>query len=362
VGAIAGAGLAGVQGHPRRSLGLVPLGATGLLAVLGWAAGSSNLGWPCLALGAMSGLINVPLRAAYQAAVPPDARGNGMAIMNTTAYALTVGMSVLMSRLVEAHFLKTGAGQLWFLAVLAAGGAVVAWWALLRDCLEQIVEILLWPMFRIRGCGPGLEKVPWRGPVIVIANHAAYCDPLWLAKVLPRRITPMMTSEFFDKPGLHFLMTKITHTIRVQAARFRRAAPELDEAVARLDKGECVLIFPEGWMRRKEERQLKPFGQGIWHILRQRPQTPVVPCWIEGGWGSYTSHAGGPPLTNKPMDLWRPIRVAVGEPIVVDPAYLADQRVTRQYLWHVCLEMRKYLSLPPPDLGVEAPETAGQDQ
>ena len=67
--------------------------------------------------------------------------------------------------------------------------------------------------------------------------------------------------------------------------------------------------------------------------------------------------AGGPPQP----DHWQ-VRVAVGEPIVVDPAYLADQRVTRQYLWHVCLEMRKYLSLPPPDLGVEAPETAGQDQ
>lgn len=362
VGAVAGAGLAGVQGHPRRSLGLVPLGATGLLVVLAWAAGTSNLTWPCLAIGLMSGLVNVPLRAAYQAAVPPDARGNAMAIMNTTAYALTVSMSLLMAGLVKWGVLPTGVHQLWFLALLAAVGAAVAWWALLRDSLEQILEILLWPVFRIRGYGPGLEKVPLRGPLLVIANHAAYFDPLWLAKVLPRRLTPMMTSDFFDRPGLHFLMTRITHTIRVQSARFRRKAPELAEAVARLDKGECVLLFPEGWVRRKVEVPLRPFGQGIWHILTQRPETPVVPCWIEGGWGSYTSHAGGPPLTNKRPDFWRPIRIAVGEPIIVDPAYLADQRVTRQYLWHVCLETRKYLGLPPVDLTVETPGDAVEDR
>ena len=38
--------------------------------------------------------------------------------------------------------------------------------------------------------------------LLVVANHAAWFDPLWLAKVLPRFVTPMMTSAFFSTLSL----------------------------------------------------------------------------------------------------------------------------------------------------------------
>ena len=103
------------------------------------------------------------------------------------------------------------------------------------------------------------------------------------------------------------------------AATYRREAPELREAVAALDRGECVLIFPEGYMRRRVERPLRQFGQGVWHILRERPQTPVVVCWIEGGWGSYTSYYNGPPTVNKKVDWARHIDIGVSAPKVSLP-------------------------------------------
>ena len=60
------------------------------------------------------------------------------------------------------------------------------------------------------------------GPLLVVANHAAWLDTLWLAKVLPRRLTPMMTSVFYDLPGMRFLMRHVAGAIRVQASTFRR--------------------------------------------------------------------------------------------------------------------------------------------
>jgi hypothetical protein len=117
-------------------------------------------------------------------------------------------------------------------------------------------------------------------------------------------------------------------------------------------------------MRRREERPLKQFGQGVWHILRDRPQTPVVVCWIEGGWGSYASYWKGPPAVNKRMDFWRHIDIAVGEPMVLGAELLADQRATRSYLMRVCLETRKYLGLEPFLLGKRGrePDGAGDGQ
>ncbi len=91
------------------------------------------------------------------------------------------------------------------------------------------------------------------------------------------------------------MVTHLAETIRVEQSTFRREVPEIQKAISILDRGDCVLIFPEGGLRKKEENLIKQFGQGVWHILNARPQTPVVVCWIEGGWGSYFSYFNGPP-------------------------------------------------------------------
>jgi 1-acyl-sn-glycerol-3-phosphate acyltransferase len=346
IGAAAGSFLASLQGHPHRSLGLVPYAATGLLAAFVWLAASLNLTWPPFLLGLTGAVINVPLRAAYQAAVPVDARGNAMAVMNMANYLAGTALAVLLLILSRLELLLP-VGQIWFLAGLACVGVFVAWWALLRDGLELLVEILIWPLYRIRAQGPGARGFPPQGPVLIIANHTAWLDPVWLAKVIPRRLTPLMTSKFYDLPILRLLMLRVVHAIRVPAAPFRRQAPELDEAIRVLDGGNCVMLFPEGHVKRRGEQALRQFGQGVWRILSQRPQTPVVVCWIEGGWGSFTSWAGGPPLRGKPIDCWRSIDIALDEPRLAPAHILADQRATRHYFMDACLATRAYLGLEP---------------
>src|SRR5205823_5497021 len=149
---------------------------------------------------------------------------------------------------------------------------------------------------------------------------------------------------------LRWLMVHVVHASRVEASEFRREAPELRQAVAALDRGECVVVFPEGRMRRRDDQLLHRFGQGIWLILRERPNTPVVPCWIEGGWGSYFSYRGGPPTRNKRFDRWRRIDVAVSEPRVLEPAVLEDHRATRVHLMQACLGARQHLGLEAPPI------------
>jgi 1-acyl-sn-glycerol-3-phosphate acyltransferase len=216
--------------------------------------------------------------------------------------------------------------------------AVHLYW--LREWMELTASPLAWLIYRIHHTGPGRPLIPWHGPLIVIANHAAWFDPFWLGKVIPRRLTPMMTSDFYDLPGLYWLMRYVLRVIRVEEAHARREAPELDEAVARLDAGECLVIFPEGRLRREEHRHLAPFQRGIWLILQKRPATPVVPCWIEGNWGSFFSWKDGPPMKNKPFDWGRRILVVVGEPIFVPSEILNDHRTTRRYLEEAVLRLR----------------------
>ena len=238
----------------------------------------------------------------------------------------------------------------WVLFLIAT--VVLMLWLYLfrREMIESFFELFFLPWYRFRLVGPGVGHFPTHGPVLIVANHAAWFDPVWVAKVIPRQITPMMTSTFYDKPGLKFIVKEIFHTIRVQEAKRRRETPpELTEAVERLQHGECVLLFPEGRMRRDENELLKHFGQGVWHILKERPNTPIVPIWIEGGWGSFASYAGGtPPLVNKSMSLdWnRKITIVLGEPIVIDPPLLEEHQPTRKFLMDSVLALRKFLHKP----------------
>ena len=225
--------------------------------------------------------------------------------------------------------------------------ALLSWLFLLRPAIELGCEPIIRLQYRIRSVGPGVQQIPTHGPSIVIANHACWFDPFFLALLLPRPITPMMTSDFYDLPVARWLLKRVFHAIRVPEKSLKQDIPdEIREAIAALDRGECVVIFPEGMLRRSEEKPLKRFGRGVWQILAARPHTPVFACWIEGGWRSYCSYFNGPPTKNKRPDFRRRIAVAVPAPITVDAETLSKHLTTRIALMNAVLESRKLLDLP----------------
>jgi 1-acyl-sn-glycerol-3-phosphate acyltransferase len=372
VGAMLGCAAASLQGNPVRSPGLIPLGLTGLTAIMAWTAFRFNPAEEvpqllCLLLGFLGGLTNTPLRSAYLAAVPADARGNGMAVMNALIYLLTTILALVMIGAVRLDLLASASAQLFFLTVLAGAGTVLAWLWLFPQVVLLATEACLWPQYRIRVHGPGQDHLPLQGPLLVLANHSSYLDPFWIGKVMPCHLRPLMTSAFYDLPFIRWMMIHVVRAIRVDAgpktglrmsagkpANLTERVAELREAVVALRRGECLLVFPEAQLRRKEDQLLRRFGQGVWHILRELPQTPVLVCWIEGGWGSWASYAGGPPIKNKPLDIRRRIEIAFAEPATLPPEVLANHRTTRTYLMRACLECRRSLGLEVPAISADS--------
>jgi len=331
--------------HPHRRLGFVPVafaaGAVAVAAAMAWGWGDAAAAGEGLAVGVLVGVFSdarpvgpyadtsrlwvagLWLPVVALAVLPPVAVHHGLARPDTLRTAYTAGGLVALA---------AGAG----LAVLR----------LFRPAFELAVEPLLGVMYRVRAAGPGVGAIPVAGPCLVVANHSCWFDPFFLAKVLPRPVTPMMTARFYDRPVLRWLMRRVIHAIRVPEAAFRHDAPELAEAVAALDRGACVVIFPEGYLRRTEDRPLRRFGRGAWRILAARPDTPVVTCWIEGGWGSFTSYFGGRPAAGKRPDLRRRIGIGVAAPAVLDPATLAAHLPARLDLMNRVAAARTALGLP----------------
>jgi 1-acyl-sn-glycerol-3-phosphate acyltransferase len=352
VGIFLGTLLAGTQKHPYRRVGLAPLAGVGLAGALIWCVLSTHSFGPGLLLGVMAGLAIAPFRTAYQTSLPDEIRARGLALGHVLAAS-----AIVMAGLAAAFGFRNGQispdSALWVLAALTVVASLAAGILWRREFIEQVSEIVLAPIYRVHGHGPGLKQFPARGPFLVIANHAAWFDPLWLGKIIPRPIYPMMTSRFYDLPVIRWLMKSVVHAIRVPEATFRRQAPELKEAVAVLDRGDCLVIFPEGNMKRKDELALRQFGQGVWRILQERPQTPVMACWIDGGWKSFISYWNGLPTKNKRMDFWRPINIGFGPLQTLPSEVLADNRSSRSFLMQACLNSRQYLGLPP--AGASAP-------
>jgi 1-acyl-sn-glycerol-3-phosphate acyltransferase len=154
-------------------------------------------------------------------------------------------------------------------------------------------------------------------------------------------------------------------TIRVPEKAIKRDTAELQDAIAALDRGECVVIFPEGYLRRTEEQPLRRFGQGIWQILKARPLTPVFACWIEGGWGSYASYFNGKPTKNKRPDVRRPISVGVAAAVTVPEDVLQEHLRTRVHLMNLSSAAREFLglaTLPPFEVPSKNEEPADETE
>jgi 1-acyl-sn-glycerol-3-phosphate acyltransferase len=338
--------ISGLNRHPFRHGGFVLCGAlivAGSVLCLGfWDSGFG----PLFGLGFGLGLSIAPLVNFYFTWTTPRHYGVAASLIVAVACAAALVLAAILFNLGD-DAAAAHKPLLNILLVVTGLAAVGSFGSFFRPAMEGTAEILLWVAYRIRADGPGLDYLPTRGPSLLIGNHAAWFDPLFLAKIAPDPITPMMTSKFYDLPILAWLMRHVIGTIRVPDKSVRHEAPELKEAVAALDRGECVVLFPEGFLRRKEDVPLRRFGRGVWQILTDRPHTLIFACWIEGAWGSYLSYRGGPPTKGKRFDFWRSIRVGVIGPIVVDAALLKDHMATRTFLMRQVSEARRSLGLEP---------------
>jgi len=165
------------------------------------------------------------------------------------------------------------------------------------------------------------EKIPAEGGCIVVFNHISEVDPLTAAHImydhgrLPRYLAK---ASLFKNRSLGFFL-RSAGQIPVERLS-KNAAGAFDAAVAAIDRGELVVVYPEGTITRDPDLWPMVGKSGAARIALET-RCPVVPI---GQWGAQDLLA---PYARKP-DLFprKRITMKVGDP--VDLSDLYDQERT----------------------------------
>lgn len=127
------------------------------------------------------------------------------------------------------------------------------------------------------------ERLPGEGPALVVANHNSHLDTLVLMSLFPLsrlgRLRPVAAADHF-KPGtpLGWLAREVLGAVLVE--RSRRTRDPLAGARAALERGDVLILYPEG--TRGEPERLSTLKSGVAHLVERHPGVPVVPVFLHG--------------------------------------------------------------------------------
>ncbi len=296
----------GIDLYFAASLPLAETGSLGAAAFLGL-TGSWRVGIDVVLLGLFGGFFIVPLYALIQSRSEPSHRSRVIAGNNIINALFMVVSAILAIALLGAGM---SIPQLFLVLALMNAAVAVYIYTLVPEFLMRfLVWLLIHLVYRVDK--RGLERIPERGPVLLVSNHVSYVDALVIAGCCRRPVRFVMDYRIYQLPLLNFIF-RTAGTIPIAPARvdpdmLQRAYERIGEY---LDAGEVVCIFPEGKLT--QDGEIDTFRRGTERILARNP-VPVVPLALRGLWGSFFSRKHGRAMRGLPK-FWRRIEVVVGAP------------------------------------------------
>jgi 1-acyl-sn-glycerol-3-phosphate acyltransferase len=164
----------------------------------------------------------------------------------------------------------------------------------------------------------GRERLPWKGPAVLVANHQSLGDILVLFG-LYRPFKWVSKASVFKVPflGWNMYLNGYVGLVRGDKQSIAKMVAECEQW---LDKGVPVLLFPEG--TRSPDSQLLPFKDGAFR-LAQTKGVPLIPIALTGTADTLPKH--GLVLKRRAH-----CKVSVLEP--VDPKAFPDVAALRDHV------------------------------
>src|SRR4051812_10785698 len=178
----------------------------------------------------------------------------------------------------------------------------------------------------------GVDRLP-EGGFLLLPNHMTWVDAIVLSLACPRPIRFIIDAGVYKNRVLH----PVLRAVGCIPITPRKAKDAMREAVARIQAGDIVCLFPEGELSRIGS--LLRLRRG-YEIIARQAEAPVVPVWLDRLWGSIFSFKGGRFFTKWPSSVPYPVLVAFGKPLEGEAADIASVREELLKLGEQCYSQR----------------------
>ncbi|WP_298869445.1 AMP-binding protein, partial [uncultured Gimesia sp.] len=359
LGVAAGSVLAGIWSAGRIELGIVPIGAAGIVvtSLLLFFTGSSvvpgtesssqtyyllSLLWLFL-LGVSSGLFDIPLETFLQHRSDVQTRGSILAAANFLAFFFILIASGVFY--VMQDTLEMSASQIFMvLGLLTIPVGIYIFKLLPNATIRAIVWMVSRTIYKLRVRGH--KNLPKKGGALLVANHVSWLDGVFLILTSSRPVRMVAFSTYVQNPWIRWL-TELYNTIPINIDDGPKALmASIKSARQAITDGELVCIFAEGKLTRSG--YLQPFQSGLMKIIKGT-KAPVIPVYIDELWGSIFSFHGGKFFWKWPRRWPYPVSIRFGEPILHPENEKHVQKVV-QDLGVESANFRKTYQMIPPRL------------
>ncbi|MCG8448206.1 MAG: MFS transporter [Pirellulales bacterium] len=318
VGVGLGSVLAGIWSGGRVELGILPLGAGGLVfsAVMlftvegelydpskDWTVSYVGAQGLLFLLGLFAGLFNVPLAAYLQRYSATENRGSILAAVNFLTFAgmlVTSGVYGLAGKLFNLSardvFLLCGVITLPVLIYIVI--------LIPQATLRFLAWLTTHTAYKVRV--HERHNLPEEGAALLAPNHVSWIDGLLLVAISPRPIRMIISSDLITTWWSKRL-AQIMGAIPIRRRAPKATLSAIETAREALNSGELVCIFPEGGITLSG--QLQTFRRSTLDILKGT-SAPVVPVYLDELWGSIFTFRGGrffwkwPSLWPRQVSIW----------------------------------------------------------
>ena len=156
------------------------------------------------------------------------------------------------------------------------GWVLTFWWDRRRVAAHMMGTFWAWhyqsliPFWKLRL--EGRKKIPWKRPVVMVANHRSLIDILALYKIR-RPFKWTSKDENFRLPFIGMVLS-LTNSIRIKRESLRSGAQFFSQAEKEIARGSSILLFPEG--TRSKTLEMRPFKEGAF-LLAKKTACGVIP-------------------------------------------------------------------------------------
>jgi len=144
--------------------------------------------------------------------------------------------------------------------------------------IYRVLRSLLVPFFLIylRMDRIGREHLPSSGPLLLASNHRSFLDPFVIGTMVRRPVYYMAKRELFEKPWQAWILNALG---AFPVDRGTGDGDAMATARAILERGDCVVVFPEG--TRVHRRALGDPRRGVGRLALETG-APVAPIAVMG--------------------------------------------------------------------------------